>query len=73
MSSLEELMDVRSQEDEYLGGIYTGKARILDRNEGTLQWQGDGIMVYNDGSKYEGLWKDGKRQGKAKMTFENGE
>lgn len=28
-------------------------------------------MEYKDGGKYEGEWKDGKREGKGEMIYEN--
>ena len=33
---------------------------------------GKGIMNYEDGSKYDGEWKEGKRYGKGTLTYEDG-
>lgn len=33
---------------------------------------GQGTMIYTDGSKYVGQWKDGKREGEGVCTFSNG-
>jgi hypothetical protein len=34
---------------------------------------GLGVQLWPDGSKYEGMWKDGKFNGKGRMTHANGD
>ena len=31
--------------------------------------EGYGVAVYDDGSVYEGIWVDGKKKGKGRMTY----
>lgn len=34
--------------------------------------EGKGIMIYNNGDRYEGEWKAGRRHGEGKETWING-
>ena len=47
-------------------GFYTGD---LDSNNNP---DGYGTFYWNNGDSYEGYWKNGKRHGKGKMTYANG-
>ena len=35
--------------------------------------EGNGIFFYLDGRKYDGQWKDGKKDGHGKMKYNNGD
>jgi len=35
--------------------------------------QGKGILIYPDGSIYEGYWKDGKANGLGRILHKNGD
>ena len=50
------------------GSIYTG---YIDRKKNTPM--GYGSVLWNDGSKYEGEWHEGKPNGKGKLILENGD
>ena len=52
----------------YDGGSYTGYI-----NPETDEPQGNGVMRYTDGNKYDGEWEDGQRHGSGLMTYRNGD
>jgi len=46
---------------------------IIARDKKKNQRDGLGVQLWPDGSKYEGMWKDGKCSGKGRMTHANGD
>lgn len=46
---------------------------LHNRNKKTNLRHGLGVQLWADGSKYEGMWKDGKCHGKGRMTHANGD
>ena len=34
--------------------------------------EGKGTSIYADGSRYEGMWRGGKKDGRGTLTFVNG-
>ncbi|PJZ68295.1 membrane-binding protein [Leptospira perolatii] len=62
----------------FINGEPEGKATVVLPNKVSLEgsyrkgiiFQGKGIYIYDDGSKYLGEWKDGKRHGKGSL-FDN--
>lgn len=51
----------------------TGRFLPSSSNDASLVRDGAGIMHYEDGSVYEGLWKMGQRQGKGRLIQPNGD
>ena len=50
--------------------------QIREKYEGNFHkglFDGNGTWYYSDKSKLEGFWKKGKKDGKAKKIFENGD
>merc|ERR1712098_257436 len=41
----------------------------MAETESGLRFHGNGTFMYPGGEVYEGEWKDGKRNGKGKMTY----
>lgn len=39
---------------------------VLTKHQPTAQWRGQGIITFEDGSKYEGWWMNGMRQGQGR-------
>ncbi|XP_065070221.1 radial spoke head 1 homolog isoform X3 [Rhopilema esculentum] len=66
---------------EFVVGQWSWYARRLTRC--SLDWyfgdykdgkrDGNGVMIYPDGSKYSGAWKNGLKNGKGTYTFVNGD
>lgn len=52
------------------GRQYRGQWRT-DKRKST--WEGLGIIIYPDGSKYQGMTKNGKFEGKGRMIHANGD
>lgn len=46
---------------------------IFFRTKKTKQRDGLGIQLWPDGSKYEGMWKNGRCNGMGRMTHANGD
>lgn len=58
--------------DEYKD-VGDGKLYKGQWNKKTGERDGVGIQFWPDGSKYEGLWKKDKANGKGRMTHANGD
>lgn len=43
------------------------------RNKKSSMRDGLGVQLWPDGSKYEGMWRSGKCNGKGRMTHANGD
>jgi len=52
------------------GGTYTGQSKLM--SDGLLHPHGHGVYTWPTGERYEGEWKDGKRNGQGVMTFPDG-
>ena len=50
------------------GSIYLGEFKSLEDKR-----DGRGILLWEDQSKYQGLWKEDKPNGKGKYTYPNGD
>lgn len=51
----------------------TGRFLPSSSKDASLVRDGAGIMHYEDGSVYEGIWKMGQRQGKGRLIQPNGD
>lgn len=56
------------QGKSFMGGSYTGQI-----NPETKMPEGRGQMYYNDGSVYDGSWKNGQRDGDGVMDYKGGD
>ena len=61
---------VHESEHQLSNGLYTGgmKVRIVEGEEQKFP-HGEGVQVFEDGSRYEGSWVDGKAEGEGKFTY----
>ena len=58
------------------GSIYTGQMKQMNYSDGkkqTMLPHGYGKQQWEDGSKYDGEWIDGKAEGRGTFVYENGD
>jgi hypothetical protein len=51
----------------------TSNHTLYCRNKQNNKRDGLGVQLWPDGSKYEGMWRDGKCSGMGRMTHANGD
>ena len=60
------------------GSIYTGQMKQMNYDDGRKQTtlfvpHGHGRQHWEDGSKYDGEWMDGKAEGRGTFVYQNGD
>lgn len=68
----EDLVDVKFQDNEY-GKAFTYSGSWTLNESGDTVPNGNGIAIYNDGSRYEGEFSNGMRHGNATYIYSNGD
>lgn len=60
------------------GSVYSGQMKRVFFDEGEFATNvmlphGNGLQMWEDGSKYDGEWHEGKAEGRGVFTYSNGD